>query len=117
MITSVYFENFKALESYSISLRSFNILTGPNNNGKSTILDAFRILQGAYRFASRLKPQYMTLPDKKSVYGYEIPQSSIPIILENIQTNFNEGKSLIRYRLANEKNLYIQFTPDHPIYL
>src|SRR5690242_7493173 len=116
MITSIYFENFKALEDYSVSFKDFNILTGPNNNGKSTILDAFRILEGAHRFASRYNPTYITLPDKRSVYGYELPQSSIPIILENVQSNFSEDKSIIRYRFKDDQNLYIQFTPEYPIY-
>ncbi|HSU83606.1 MAG TPA: AAA family ATPase, partial [Thermoanaerobaculia bacterium] len=41
-ITSVEFRNFKAFSHFSISLQSLNILVGPNNCGKSTILGAFR---------------------------------------------------------------------------
>lgn len=99
MITSVRFENFKALSDFSISLKDINVLTGPNNNGKSTILDAFRILQGAYRGVSRKNPTFMNFPDGISTYRYEIPDSSIPIILNNIQTDYNEEYSRVTFYL------------------
>ena len=42
----VEFSHFKAFKSFTLTLRHFNILVGPNNAGKSTILAAFRILYG-----------------------------------------------------------------------
>lgn len=107
MISSIQFENFKVLENFSVSLKEFNILVGINNSGKSTILDALRILQGAYRYASRLKFQHIYLPDGKVVLGWEIPDSSIPILLENVQTNLSEEPAIIKYRLDSKKLLYI----------
>ena len=47
----VDFHRFKAFENFSVVLRHFNILVGPNNAGKSTILAAFRILAAAMRKA------------------------------------------------------------------
>jgi len=117
MITSIYFENFKAFENYTIALRDFNILTGPNNNGKSTILDSLRLLRGAYGYASRLNPTFYDFPDGKSGYGYIVPEASFPIQLDNIQTNFNDGISKIRYRLQDGQNLYLIFSTDHSPYL
>ncbi len=38
MITSIYFDNSKVFEDYSFSFRDFNILSGPNNHRKSTVL-------------------------------------------------------------------------------
>ena len=48
----VDFYRFKALERFALHIRHFNILVGPNNAGKSTILAAFRILASALRTAS-----------------------------------------------------------------
>jgi len=45
----VDFRRFKAFRAFSLQLRHFNILVGPNNAGKSTILAAFRILAAALR--------------------------------------------------------------------
>ena len=47
----VDFNRFKAFETFTLHLRHFNILVGPNNAGKSTILTAFRILAAAMRKA------------------------------------------------------------------
>jgi AAA15 family ATPase/GTPase len=116
MIVSVHFKNFKALDDFIIHLRDCNILTGPNNNGKSTILDGFRVLQGAYRYASRYNPELLldlpfNMPDS---WGYKIPLASIPITLENIQTNFNtEEPSLIKYKFKQGQSLTLCFHPEH----
>lgn len=54
--TSVSFHNYKALRHFSISLQNFNVLVGPNNSGKSTILGAFRILAEGMRKATEVAP-------------------------------------------------------------
>jgi predicted ATP-dependent endonuclease of OLD family len=48
-ITSIEFKNYKAFEHYSISLSEFNVLVGPDHAGKSTVLDAIRILAEGLR--------------------------------------------------------------------
>jgi predicted ATPase len=53
----VDFSRFKAFDRFSIQLRHFNILVGPNNSGKSTILAAFRILAAAMRKATSVAPK------------------------------------------------------------
>jgi len=118
MITSIHFKNFKALQDFSVTIKDFNVLTGPNNSGKSTILDGIRVLQGAYRFASRRNPASIRLPDGKSVFGYEIPDSSIPIILENIQTDFDtDSPSIIKYNFSVGKSLILHFQDGYSPYL
>jgi AAA15 family ATPase/GTPase len=54
-ITSVQFENFKAFGHFSLSLDEVNILAGPNNSGKSTIIGAFRALDSAIKVAHKLE--------------------------------------------------------------
>jgi energy-coupling factor transporter ATP-binding protein EcfA2 len=117
MITSVIFDNFKILDKYSISISEFNILVGINNSGKSTILDAFRILFGVYRFASRVNPTIIDLPTGKKTFGWIIPESSIPILLENVQTNFSDEPAIIKYRFGTEKYLILYFSKDRPVML
>lgn len=118
MITSVRFENFKAFKKYSLALKEMNVLTGPNNSGKSTILDAFRVLKGAYRYASRLTPSVVTLPDGKVTQGYYIPDASIPISIENVHTDYNDEPTTLTFRLEGDKFLYITFSKDNqPFYI
>jgi predicted ATPase len=58
----VVFSRFKAFKSFSIELKHFNVLVGPNNAGKSTVLAAFRILAAAMRTASTFKAETLRGP-------------------------------------------------------
>ncbi len=118
MITSIRYKNFKALADFTVYLKHFNVLTGPNNNGKSTILDGLRVLQAALRYASRKNPKFMDNPFGQSMYGFEIPESSIPIILENIQSDLNTDEpAVISFRLSGDKKLHLYFHFEHPVFL
>ncbi len=118
MITSIRYHNFKALTDFTVYLKDFNVLTGPNNNGKSTILDGLRVLQAALRFASRKNPKFIDNPFGKGMFGFEIPEASIPIILENIQSDLNTDEpATISFRLSGEKKLHLYFHYEHPVYL
>jgi predicted ATPase len=55
-IRRIEFSNFKAFKDYSVSLTDMNILVGPNNSGKSTIIGALRTLDAALRFARARAP-------------------------------------------------------------
>ena|SRR5208337_1657029 len=81
--TAVRFHKFKGFQQYSISLRHFNILVGPNNCGKSTIIGAFRILSEAMRKAKTRNPELIKGPLGET-FGYSIDLSNIPVATENI---------------------------------
>lgn len=74
----VDFSRFKAFRAFSLHLRHFNILVGPNNAGKSTILAAFRILAAGIRKADARKPEIVSGPNG-SVYGHSIDLTSISV--------------------------------------
>ena len=92
-----------------------NVLVGANNSGKSTILDAFRILSGAYRYACRYKPQFYEIPGIGLSYVHNIPESSIPIAINNIHTNYNDEQTVLTYRFSNGNKIHIRFEVDKPI--
>lgn len=110
-ISSVKFTNFKALKDYSVSITDTNILVGPNNAGKSTIISAFRILDVALRKAKRRKPERVPYPDGKFGFGHRVPEHQISVSLENVATDYNENDSKIEFRLSN-KNKLILFFPN-----
>ena len=56
MFKSVRFDKFKGLKQYTVTLKEMNVLVGPNNAGKSTVLDGFRALSAAVKFADRRNP-------------------------------------------------------------
>lgn len=110
-ISSIKFSNFKALSDYSVSLQGMNILVGPNNCGKSTIISAFRILDVALRKARSRRAERVSIPFGSFGLGHRIPEDSISVSLENVPTNYNDEDSRIEFRLTN-KNKLILFFPN-----
>lgn len=134
-ITGIEFYNFKAFSRYSVKLSHLDILVGPNNTGKSTILSAFRVLSVGIRRARSKKPE--------SVYGYNgackgyaLSSDTLPISVENVHTDYSETDTEVIFKLSNgnqlalffpkeggcnliPKNRYIsspsQFTKEYPI--
>lgn len=109
MFTSVRFRNFKSLKDFTIRLRPVNVLVGPNNAGKSTILDAFRALAAAHRFASR-RVQAPISVKGGTVVGYDIPMSNFPISLANIHSDYQaEQETSATFTLDNGNKLQLSF--------
>ena len=88
-ITSVRFSRYKAFQDFSLSIDRFNILVGPNNSGKSTILGAFRILAEGIRKAKTKSPIFVQGPEGTAL-GYEISLANIPVASENVFHNYDE---------------------------
>ena len=116
-ITSVRFRNFKALRDFSVSLRRFNILVGPNNSGKSTILSAFRILVEGMRRASTRKPDVFYIVGTME-RGYRISLKNLPISTENVFTDYDEeNPARIEFRLSDGNKLEVVFPEVGVCYL
>ena len=107
-ITSVVFHHYKGLGRYSISLDHVNVLTGANNSGKSTIVGAFRTLAVALRAARTRSPQRVSVGELNSI-GYVVTASQLPISLENVATDYEDGDSRVSFRLSNGNHLHLYF--------
>src|SRR5688572_12513587 len=100
-ITSIQFKNYKAFSDFSVSLNDFNVLVGPNNAGKSTVLGAIRILAEAVRKASSRNPEWIT-NDRGGAYGYRVELANLPISTENIFHNYDDSvPAKVTFRISN----------------
>ncbi|MEH7831131.1 ATP-dependent nuclease, partial [Bacillus velezensis] len=99
--------------NFSVSFNDFNILVGPNNSGKSTVIDGLKVLAGSYRYASKYKLKTLQNTRGKVVSGLYIPETSIPINLKFIHTDYSEEPTVIEYRFSGKKTLIIEFTKDN----
>jgi hypothetical protein len=116
-ITSVRFERFKAFRDFRLDLKSFNVLVGPNNAGKSTIIAAFKILGSALKRAHSRKPENLTIR-KTPRQGYVIDISEISISEENIFFNYNaEEDATVSFALSNGNSISLYFTEGGACYL
>lgn len=115
--TSVLFHNYKALRRYSVSLSSFNILVGPNNSGKSTILGAFRILAEGMRRAASRNPELLRLRGTEG-YGYSVPLDDLPVATENIFSDYDDSEpARIEFRLSGGNKLELIFPEANRCFL
>ncbi len=110
--TSIHFKNFKSFKDYWVSLKDFNVLVGPNNSGKSTILAAFRILAEGIRRARSKNPSLIQGPNHKS-WGYVVPLSEVPIATENIFTDYDDSEpASVKFCISNKNELHLFFPPS-----
>ena len=115
--TSIEFIRFKAFKRFSLTLRHFNILVGPNNAGKSTILAGFRILAAAIRRAASRNPTVIRGPEGPT-HGYEIDLRSISVAEENLFYNYDTSQpASIRFKLSNGNELLLYFPEQGSCYL
>jgi len=108
-ITSVEFRNYKALKYYSLAIQRMNILVGPNNCGKSTIIGAFRLLASSLRRVRGRQPQYLIGPNGLRYYGYSLSEENLPVSLENVHTDYAETDTQIVFRCSNSNLLRLYF--------
>jgi hypothetical protein len=113
----VDFHRFKAFEQFSLHLRHFNILVGPNNAGKSTVIAAFRILASAMRKARSRKPEALRGPSGNT-FGYKIDLSGISVAEENIFFNYDESEAAsVKFLLSNKCDLTLYFPEREACFL
>lgn len=105
----IIFSNYKAFKRYTITLDDFNILVGPNNSGKSTIIGAFRILSEGIRKASSRKAEFLT-NSNDNFYGYNLALDGIPIATDNIPTDYDDDCTpQVEFILSNNDSLVLYF--------
>lgn len=115
--TRIQFRNYKALKRYSVALSDFNVLVGPNNAGKSTIVSAFRILSEGIRKARSRKPGYISHPSV-AASGYIVPLEGLPVATENIFTNYDETEpAVIEFHLVSKNKLKLIFPENDLCYM
>ena len=109
MFSSVKFKNFKSLKDYTVRLKPINVLVGPNNAGKSAILDAFRAMAAAHKYASR-RAQTPISVSGTTVFGYDVPVSNFPISLANIHSDYQtDQETSATFTFDNGNKLQLRF--------
>lgn len=115
-IRSLKFHDYKTFSVFEISCRQKNVLVGPNNSGKSTALDALRILYTVIRYCRRTNGRMKTQNSEGVVPTYWIPQTSFDIDLGVCVKDFrDQTKAKIAVTLTNGSCLTMVIDPDGPL--
>lgn len=116
-ITSIKFSNYKSFKKFSVALNEFNILVGPNNAGKSTVIGSLKILAEGLRKARARKPELIDDPNGNQILGYEIDLSQVPVATENVFHDYDDSvPAVIRFRLSDGSHLQVFFPARNVCY-
>lgn len=111
----IEFQDYKTFSKFTLSAREKNVLVGPNNAGKSTALDAFRIAFDALRYAGRRNGIFKSQGEDGVCSTWEVPISAIQIDLRYCIHNFGSGRAKISIKLENGNKFAILIPSDGPI--
>ena len=114
---SVDFRRLKAFDAFTLKLQSVNILVGPNNAGKSTVLAAFRILAAGMRRAQSRRTEPFQGPSG-STHGHKVDLRSISVAEENLFYNYDDDQpATISFKLETGNSLTLFFPERELCYL
>jgi len=104
MLVQLKLKNFRCFKDYEVEFDRFNIIVGKNNTGKSTIIDALKLVSNVRRYAA-----YRT----KGTYGYYIEERDIPFSLINLRHNYADDEdSIIDSKFSDNTEVEITFPVD-----
>jgi predicted ATP-dependent endonuclease of OLD family len=95
MLKSLLLENFKCFEKYYIEFEKFNLLVGKNNVGKSTVIDALKLVANVTRYGS--------------YRGDYLEDRDIPFSTTNLRHNYTDGLTAITAEFSNNFKVIVKF--------
>ncbi|WP_426228035.1 ATP-dependent nuclease [Pararhizobium sp. DWP3-4] len=115
MLTEIRLTNFRKYENYIVSCKKGNVLVGPNNAGKSGIIEALRILDNCIRITRRKKPIPIQMPNGDVGDGFLILESAIDVELSHSSHNYIDAPSILEYKISNGTKAIIVIRRDEQV--
>lgn len=118
MITKIYLSNFRCFSDHIIPLRSTSIIVGSNNAGKSTVIEALRLLSivvnryGSLNFAD--VPRWLSIP--KAYRGVAPSLKGIEFNANSVFHNLGEPPAKITTIFDTGVSVEIYIGPDAAIH-
>lgn len=98
-------------------IKSFNVLVGPNNAGKSTIIAAFRILAAGLRRANARRAILIQGPAGPAL-AHRVDLEPLSVAGENVFYNYDESEAAtVQFELSNKHVLTLYFPERRVCYL
>lgn len=112
MLTQVRIVAYKAFNDLTIDLERYNVFVGPNNAGKSTLMEAISLVA----YALRLAP-YMSFvrfvddnSDNDTGFFFDLPEY---ISQANLRHNYDSVTAHIYASFSDGLSLHLSFPPDN----
>jgi len=116
VIKELHLSNFKGFEQHTIEFRPFSVVVGHNNAGKSSAIEALRIVATvAKKFATH---KYVETPSWAAEFGTGISPSLEEVKLkpETVFFKYSEPPAAIRAVFENESEITVFLGPDEKIH-
>jgi hypothetical protein len=110
-LIEIQFRNYKALRRFDIHVKRTNIFVGANNNGKSTVIGALRILSAGMRKATSARPTSVR-DESYNTFGWDLTQDAVPVSLENVHTDYADTDTTVLFKFANGNSLKLYFPSE-----
>jgi ABC-type multidrug transport system ATPase subunit len=114
-IKRIELRGFKQFDRLIVSCQETNIFVGPNNAGKSSVLDVLRILSDVIRYANRRKPSISNFEDKGVCATHTLEQSLISVSLENVTRNYSNEPARASILSTNGTTMHLVIPPNGPV--
>src|SRR4030042_767723 len=102
MLEKLRLQNFRCFEDYEIQFGDFNIMVGKNNTGKSTIVDALKLVANVCRYIT--------------YRGEYLEDRDIPFSLANLRFDYHEEDSTVEALFSDGIEIRIEFPYDERPY-
>ena len=109
-VKSTKFQDYKTFSRFILSSREKNVLVGPNNAGKSTILDAFRITFDVLRYAKRRNAVLKTQGTDGICSTWIVPATAVQTDLRYCIHNFGDGRAKISIKIENGNSFVVMLS-------
>lgn len=120
MLVKLRLANFKPFRLFSIDFTDLNVLVGKNNMGKSTLVDALRLISLEANY--RLRRDLVRLPQDlfaEEVHGFMVEPERIPFPTANVHYEYESVTSRVTADFDNGVGIELVFTepPETECYL
>ena len=110
MLKKIEFENYRCFQKTSLDFRDITIIVGKNNAGKSTIVEALRLVAAAEKKSRTTKvytepPEDLYLPLINK--GFYLDISKLKIDLRNIIYFYNREYAKVTATFENDSKITI----------
>lgn len=111
MIKKLQLSNFRAFERLTLSLRQTNVILGPNNAGKSTLLNALRGAANMLRYAMQKSPVLIEQAEEQH-RGYWIEPGQFDLPAENLKYELREVETTLGVTFRDGARLSAIWPPN-----
>ncbi|HKZ99144.1 MAG TPA: AAA family ATPase, partial [Thermoplasmata archaeon] len=110
MLAKLILANFKPFRNFTIDFPELGLLVGKNNMGKSTLVDALRLISLEANY--RLRREIVQIPEgvfDDDVHGYLVEPQRIPFPIANVHYEYGNEASYVTARFDHGVEISLAF--------